>query len=384
MACKRLGARLPSLLGSTAGPSSTAACSSVASGSRHSSSSSGVSASASSQRLPPGSLLRSSVGGSSASSTSSRRSFASSAPVFARKAVGSKSTQAAAPAAPEPEILLGELATNRLRDHYYNALADDLLYLNYTHRLAIDPDLPQANLSWLEKNPTNQFAPNQPHPRAPGARASLVPVRHSVNEYNVPRLEAIVVSTFVREAIARKSQLLPAIHALRTMTGQVKNADNDRTKAGVEIIVGKRGAATWHLRSGMPVGAKVTLRGPEMYRFMESLTEFVFPRIRDWPGIKMQQIGQRVDPVSGDETAGVVSFGFEPHVMQLFPQVEAALSVYNRLPGFNINFITNQRGVGAKWRARMLLSGFRFPFYSPEKTAKKRSKFSGKGGKKRR
>lgn len=305
-------------------------------------------------------------------------------PALARKATPTPTKATEKAPTPEPELILGEIAPNRLRDHYQNALADDLLYLNYSHRLAIDPDLPQANLSWLEKDPTNSFAANRPHPRAPGARAAYIPVRHSVNELNVPRLEAIVVSTFVRDAIARKSQLLPAIHALRTVTGQVKNGGNDRSKAGVEIITGKKGAATWHLRSGMPVGAKVTLRGPEMYRFIESLTEFVFPRIRDWSGIKMQPLGVKADPTSGDETAGVVSFGFDTPVLQLFPQVEAALSIYSKLPGFNINFITNQRGVGAKWRARMLLSGFRFPFYTPEKEKRSRSRFAGKGGKKRR
>ena len=352
MAAKRLAARLPSLL-----PSS-APFSPVASGSKTA---------------------------SSARSTS-RRAFSSTAPVLARKDVPPPTTKpkARAAAADDPELVLGELAPNRLRDHYQHALADDLLYLNYSHRLAIDPDLPQANLSWLEKDPSSSFAANRPHPRAPGARAAYVPVRHAVNELNVPRLEAVVVSTFVKDAIARKSALLPAIHALRTVTGQVKQGGNDRSKAGVEIIKGKKGAATWHLRSGMPVGAKVTLKGHDMYRFIESLTEFVFPRIRDWPGVPLQPAGTKPDPTSGDETAGVVSFGFETAVLPLFPQVEAALGVYPKLPGFNINFITNQRGVGAKWRARMLLSGFRFPYFTPDKPRQSKSRYNAKGGKKRR
>lgn len=370
MACNRVGARLPSFLSYAAASSSSSTL---------------PAAIASSSRRPASLLRRPTPSPVSPSPPSSRRAFSSSAPALARKAAPSPSKAALAGAGVAPaELVLGEVAPNRLRDHYQNALADDLLYLSYSHRLAIDPDLPQPNLSWLERDPTHAFAPNRPHPDAPGARSSLVPVRHSVDERTVPRLEAIVVSTFVRDAIARKSQLLPAIHALRTITGQVKNGGNDKTKQGVEILKGRKGTATWHLRSGMPVGAKVTLRGEDMYRFVESLSEFVFPRIRDWPGIKMGQQGVKVDARSPDETGGVVSFGFDKSVLQLFPQVEAALAVYTKLPGFNINFVTNQRGVGAKWRARMLLSGFRFPFYSPEKARKRRSRFGGGKMKKRR
>lgn len=363
MASKRLAVRLPSLLLS----------------SPHASSSSSAAAACSSSCRPTPSRLV---------PAPSSRSFSTSLSLLARKDAASPASKKAAASSstsssPIPDLRIGEIAPNRLRDYYHNSLSDDLLYLTYSHNLAIDPELPQANLSWLEKDPAHPFAANRPHPKAPGRRNSYIPVRHAVNEKNVPQLESIVISTFVREAIARKSQLLPAIHALRTITGQVDKGYNDVTRTGVEIVVGKKGAATWNLRSGMPVGAKVTLKGDDMYRFIETLTEFVFPRIRDWPGVKLQQDGVYVEPTTADETGGVVSLGFGPDVMALFPQIEACLSFYTRLPGFNVNFVTNQRGRGAKWRARQLLSGFRFPFFTPEKE-KKRARYGGKGKKGRK
>ncbi|CED85171.1 Mitochondrial/chloroplast ribosomal protein L5/L7 [Phaffia rhodozyma] len=276
------------------------------------------------------------------------------------------------PLPPLPEIFQGPIESNRLKDFYQNVLTDDLLYLTYSHRIAINPDLPRPNLSWVEKDPTNPFAANRHHPQPGGARSSLLPTRHGVDEYTIPRLERISINMFVRESIGKKASLLGPLHSLRTITGQVKNAGNDVDTQGVEIIRGKKGAAAWSLRAGMPVGAKITLKGDDMYRFVESLTEFVLPRIREWPGVKMLPLKTKEEPESVSSTSGVVTFGLDRAALALFPQIEACLDVYPRLTGMHISFITNQRGLGAQNRARMLLSGFRFPFYQPEKQPKKK------------
>ena len=129
---------------------------------------------------------------------------------------------AAMPAAPPPKVIqdlrLGDVGPNRLREFYHNQLADDMLYLTYSHRLAIDPDLPVGKLTAFEQNPTDRYAINRPNPRPKGRRSTIIPVRKAVNHSNVPRLEQIVLSTTVREATRQKSQLLGALHAMRTIS----------------------------------------------------------------------------------------------------------------------------------------------------------------------
>jgi large subunit ribosomal protein L5 len=288
-------------------------------------------------------------------------------------------------AADMKQLVVGPHSSPRLRDFYHNQLEDDLLYLTYDHPRALDPDLPNYNPTALEKDPTNPFKVNQ-RPKSPrGKRANSIPVRKNVDESNVVRIESITIHTMVSQAVKSKSQLLGAIHALRTITGLVEGSRGDRLIRGVQVIKAKKGAATWSLRVGMPIGTKVKLVGDDAYRFLESLTEFVLPRLREWPGLRLHH-GRNEDPTLEGATSGTVSFGFGPEAMALFPQIESCLDSYPRMYGFDVNVQTNQQGFGAQDRARTLLSGFRIPFYKPifiksrTKVAFRKQKF-GKGGK---
>lgn len=277
------------------------------------------------------------------------------------------------------DLVVGESQPNRLEDYYHDALADDLMYLTYSHKLAIAPELPHPNPSWYEMQPGNRYALNRPQPQPKGKRKTLIPIHHNVTPYTIPRLEKVVVSVFDKQAIQSKSSLLGCFHALKTITGQTEFAGGDRNRLGVQLIRAKKGAATWNLRKGMPCGAKVVLQGPDMYRFIEVLTEFVFPRLRDWKGLPLHH-GRHEDRAEPGSTGGTVSLGFEAPVMALFPQIEACLDIYPKMYGATINFCTNQRGEGAQDRARKLLSGMRVPFYRPGFKPVKKAVFV-KGGK---
>lgn len=286
-----------------------------------------------------------------------------------------KKKAAATPAAAPPKVIqdlrLGNIGPNRFRDFYHNQLADDLLYLTYSHKLAIDPDLPVTKLTAFEQNPTDRYAINRPGtPRPKGRRLTIIPVRKAVTHQNVPRLESIVLSTTVKEATRQKAQLLGALHAFRTISGQVDGNRGVPTAKGVEVSYAKKGVAAFHVREGMAMGCKITLTGDEMWRFLETLVEFVLPRLREWKGIRLPQI--KSEDLRGEwATQGVVSMGLDPPAMALFPQIEACLDAYPRLYGMNINFLTNQKGFGAADRARLLMSGFRVPFHRPDYKAMK-------------
>ncbi len=111
----------------------------------------------------------------------------------------------------------------------------------------------------------------------------------------------------------------------------------------------------------MPVAVKVEMKGEAMYDFLESLVDFVLPRLREFPGVPLPP--NSASKTSPSAVAGVVSFGLPPLAMGLFPQVEANLDAYPKLHGFHMHFKTNVKGRDAQEHARALLSGFRIPFH---------------------
>lgn len=100
---------------------------------------------------------------------------------------------------------------------------------------------------------------------------------------------------------------------------------------------------------GMPVGVKVTLRGEEMYQFMDKLVEIVLPRLKEWPGLSM---------TAGDGN-GNIALGFPPSALALFPEIEGSFDVYPKMTGFDVIFNTTAY---TNTDGRLLLSAFSVPF----------------------
>ena len=90
----------------------------------------------------------------------------------------------------------------------------------------------------------------------------------------IPRLEKIVVNVGCSEARENPKVLDAVVNDLTTITGQ---------KA--VITKAKKSVANFKLREGMPIGAKVTLRGDKMWEFLDRLFNVALPRVRDFRGI---------------------------------------------------------------------------------------------------
>jgi len=165
----------------------------------------------------------------------------------------------------------------------------------------------------------------------------------------------------VKEAVGNKQNLLSAIMALRAISGEAPNGGGRSGSSGVQVVLARTGAAAWRVRVGMPVAAKVEMKGDAMYDFLQSLVDFVLPRIREYPGVPLP-LQSKADSTA-NSLAGIVAFGLPPAAMQLFPQIEANIDAYPRLHGFHMYFKTNQKGDKAEAAARAVLSGFRVPFY---------------------
>jgi len=138
------------------------------------------------------------------------------------------------------------------------------------------------------------------------------------NPMQIPRLEKVVVNIGLGEAIQNAKALDAAVGDLTQITGQKPIV----TRA-------KRSIAQFRLRTGMPIGAKVTLRGQRMYDFLERTMRLALPRIRDFRGITPRSFDGR----------GNFSLGLREQLV--FPEID--YDKIDRLRGMEISIITTAR-----------------------------------------
>lgn len=154
----------------------------------------------------------------------------------------------------------------------------------------------------------------------------------NVNE--IPRLQKIVVNMGVGAAVQDIKQLDAAIEDLRIITGQQPMTTRAR-----------KSIASFKIREGMPIGAKVTLRGDRMWEFFDRLVAAAIPRIRDFRGLSAKSFDGR-----GNYSMGVTE-------QLIFPEVD--YDRVDRTRGMDITFVTSAK---TDEEARALLDAFGFPF----------------------
>ena len=153
------------------------------------------------------------------------------------------------------------------------------------------------------------------------------------NVMQVPRLEKIVLSRGVGAAIADKKLIDYAVDELTNITGQKAVA-----------TISKKDVASFKLRKGMPIGAKVTLRGERMYEFLQRLIDIAIPRIRDFRGISPKQFDGR-----GNFAMGVTE-------QIIFPEID--YDKIDALRGLDIAITTTAQ---TDDEGRALMRAFNFP-----------------------
>jgi large subunit ribosomal protein L5 len=154
------------------------------------------------------------------------------------------------------------------------------------------------------------------------------------NAMQVPRLEKIVVNIGLGEALTNAKAVDAAVGDLALITGQRAIV----TKA-------KKSIATFKVREGNPIGAKVTLRGDRMWDFLERLTRVALPRIRDFRGVSGKSFDGR-----GNYTLGMKE--------QLsFPEVE--FDKIDRLRGLEVTIVTTAK---SDEESKKLLAMLGMPF----------------------
>ncbi|TKK69365.1 50S ribosomal protein L5 [Ilyomonas limi] len=130
-----------------------------------------------------------------------------------------------------------------------------------------------------------------------------------------PKLEKISINRGVNGAVADKKLVDVAVDELTNITGQKAVATQS-----------KKDISNFKLRKGMPIGARVTLRGEKMYEFLDRLISVALPRVRDFKGISDKAFDGR-----GNYTLGVTE-------QIIFPEID--IDKVNKITGMDITFVT--------------------------------------------
>jgi len=150
----------------------------------------------------------------------------------------------------------------------------------------------------------------------------------------VPKLEKIILSRGVGAAVADKKLIDHAVDELTLITGQKAIS-----------TLSKKDVAAFKLRKGMPIGAKVTLRGERMYEFLDRLVTAALPRVRDFQGVK----------ATGFDGRGNYTLGITEQI--IFPEID--IDKVNRISGMDITFVTS---ASTDQEAKSLLTELGIPF----------------------
>ena len=169
-------------------------------------------------------------------------------------------------------------------------------------------------------------------------RSAVVPAlmkeRGYTNPFEVPRLEKIVINMGVGEGKENAKVLDFATADLQAITGQRP-----------VITRAKKSIANFKLRENVPIGCKVTLRGPRMYEFLDRLVNVALPRVRDFKGV----------PPKGFDGRGNYNLGLKEQV--IFPEI--VYDKVDKIRGMDISMVTTAR---TDEEARALLTHLGVPF----------------------
>ena len=156
------------------------------------------------------------------------------------------------------------------------------------------------------------------------------------NSMAIPRLEKIVLNMGLGEAVSNPKLIDPAAEELSAIAGQ-----------RAVVTKAKKSIATFKLRTGMSIGARVTLRGDRMWEFLDRLINIALPRVRDFRGVSNKAFDGR-----GNYTLGV-----RDHF--IFPEIDYSRT--DKSKGLNVTIVTS---AGRDDRALALLKRLGMPFAS--------------------
>lgn len=150
----------------------------------------------------------------------------------------------------------------------------------------------------------------------------------------VPKLQKICLNQGVGEAVSDKRLIESALEEMTIISGQKANA-----------TYSKKDISNFKLRKGLPIGARVTLRGDKMYEFLDRLISVALPRTRDFRGVEN----------NGFDGQGNYTLGIKEQI--IFPEID--IDKIKNVTGMDITFVTSAK---TNEEGQALLTEFGLPF----------------------
>nr|YP_001315125.1 ribosomal protein L5 [Chlorokybus atmophyticus]ABO15112.1 ribosomal protein L5 [Chlorokybus atmophyticus] len=158
------------------------------------------------------------------------------------------------------------------------------------------------------------------------------------NIMEVPKIVKIIVNGSIKNEVNSKRMVLSFLVALELISGQK-----------LTLARAKKSIAAFKLRTNDPIGCKVTLRGKPVYNLLDKLITTVWPRLRDFQGLKP----------TFDSSGVNYNIGLDN--LLLFPELERHYYLFESLHGANLTIVTSAK---TKEEAKLLLSSFQIPLLS--------------------
>ncbi|MEJ8757978.1 50S ribosomal protein L5 [Pontibacter sp. H259] len=159
------------------------------------------------------------------------------------------------------------------------------------------------------------------------------------NVMQVPKITKISINRGIGAAVADKKLVDIGVDELTTITGQKAVA-----------TIAKKSVSNFKLREGMPIGARVTLRGQKMYEFLDRLLTIALPRVRDFRGVSDK----------GFDGRGNYTLGIKEQI--IFPEI--SIDKIKSISGMDITFVTTANTDEESYE---LLKAFGMPFTNIKK-----------------
>ena len=194
-----------------------------------------------------------------------------------------------------------------------------------------------VKISVIRKNQENFFKMAIPRLKDK-YNSEIIPLLKEKFQYKsvmqVPKVVKIALNRGIGDAVSDKKLVDVGVSELTTVTGQQAVA-----------TIAKKSVSNFKLREGMPIGAKVTLRGDRMYEFLDRLLTVALPRVRDFKGVKAR----------GFDGRGNYSLGVQEQI--IFPEI--SIDKINKIAGMDITFVTTAK---TDEESLALLKAFGMPF----------------------
>ncbi|PHH53769.1 50S ribosomal protein L5 [Ceratocystis fimbriata CBS 114723] len=212
------------------------------------------------------------------------------------------------------DFIPGPFNHPRLRETFQHTISSDILTLTYQHTIPGTPAKPERERlrAWDDSSP---YHANRPL-RGPRGAGTLPILEKDIKFHNIPEIRSVHIHCFQPQAGMDPGYLAVSRAIVMAISGRMP-----------KVTWIKNQVSQWKIKKGSLSGCKTTIFGNQAYEFVDKLATLVFPKIKDWPGIKGEGDG-----------SGTITFGLNPTDMAHFPEVGVNYDMFpsKMIPGLHV------------------------------------------------